>query len=296
MTTVIAPLGNIESCGIDIDDWLSLTATPDHMAQLIQQGRNSLLIRDPGQFPHCLVLRGQRLDKGNPRDLVERAVLLLRLFKPGNLYYNFVLRDEAGWFADPTQQVEDKLWADSVFFFQGWDHPGLEGRYSVTEGEALALQQFVAKHWDNQVLSRRFFHLFFRGYHEPYAEDRFLRNAVALENIFVNESQDQSNVTYKFVDRGCYLLQLARPLDQGAGGYAKSLGLIYKTRSALVHTNEKPRDWTGEPHKELMVTSDRYLRLCLRLILEDPTLGSSTEIDKRKRAEYGIWPVQAKTA
>ena len=53
------------------------------------------------------------------------------------------------------------------------------------------------------------FRFFFRSYHEPYATDRFLSNAIGLENLLVNDEQEKSSFRYKFVDRGCFLLQQA---------------------------------------------------------------------------------------
>jgi hypothetical protein len=121
--------------------------------------------------------------------------------QPGNVYYNFVLRDPSGWFDDPSDATRAPLEASSVYFFKGWDHPGIVSEYHVTDTEADDLSEFLAASWDSWVRKNRAFGLFFRGYHEPYADDRLLRNAIALENLLVNDTRDQSNIRYKFVDR-----------------------------------------------------------------------------------------------
>ena len=286
----IVPLGN---CMIDLngvtDGSITLVETPHHVQQIIDAARQSLFIRDPGAFPVCLILKlndAQVQDSKLARQLVEDAILLLRLAAPGNVYYNFILHDPCGWFENPSQANAASLQTSSVFFFKGWAHPGLEEGMVLSKEQAPAALAYVVANSEKTVIRKRAFTSFFRGYHEPYADDRLLRNAIGLENLFVNDVGEQSNVIYKFVDRGAYLLQLAAPLPDGAEGYVVPLKNIYKARSRLVHTNDKELNWDKGDVVELLVNSDRYLRTALRQVLKDTLLLDSTEIDKRKRARY----------
>ncbi len=120
---------------------------------------------------------------------------------------------------------------------------------------------------------------------EPYTNDRFLDNVLAMENLLVNDSQDHSNISYKFVDRGCFLLKQAIQLEN-ANVFARSLRKIYSTRSEIVHSKKRPRDWDTDKSKKLLQDSDHYLRELLRYVLEHPEFADSIKVDKAKRDLY----------
>ena len=131
------------------------------------------------------------------------------------------------------------------------------------------------------------FRYFFRSYHEPYATDRFLSNAIGLENLLVNDSNDWSNIRYKFADRGSFLLQQASPNTAGPDLYFKDLQDIYDGRSGIVHSSKNSdRDWNKEPDIKRLQNSETYLRHLLLYILHHPEMEKSSEVDKAKRQRY----------
>jgi len=145
----------------------------------------------------------------------------MRIFKPGNLYYNFALIDTNDWFFQPNPKKLLKIF--SIFFYMGWSHSGTVQNFNLLNNEIKPLNKFISVNIGNKILDNRSFKYFFRSYHEPFKEDRFLDNAIALENILVNDTKERSNLLYKFVDRGCFLLQQVLPLKNGPEKYAKSL-------------------------------------------------------------------------
>ncbi|MBI4312437.1 MAG: hypothetical protein HY681_11740 [Chloroflexi bacterium] len=290
-TQVIAPLGNLQCPDLAVGEWFRVIRTPVHVRNVIDGARQALFIRDPADFPHCLVIsRPGDHTYDEARAWIERALLLLRVYKPGNVYYNFALHDDDNWLEDPKESAAQALRGTSVYFFKGWDHPGITSWYQITADEAGGFAGFIEVNWDNEVKENRAFNLFFRGYHEPYADDRFLRNAIALENLLVNDTKEQSNIRYKFVDRGAFLLQMAAPRQDAANGYASDLKDIYDARCQLVHSSNDGPNWTSEKGLSLAQNADSYTRLLLKLVLSRPELGTAIEVDRLKRSGYGGSP------
>jgi hypothetical protein len=285
MATLVAPLGNLS-----IEDTLSLCqdlrieSTPRHMVDLIKRAEKTRLIRHPGKYGYCLVC--EDVDKKTARSVLEDLVLLLRLYKPGNVYYNYAVIDEYGWYGDPHRKEPVPVSQFAIFFFMGWRHGGLTATYSVTEEDVRPLASFVEHHRGKPLLQTRAYKFFFRGYHEPYAENRFLDNAIGLENILVNDTKEMSNIKYKFVDRGCFLLSKAVSPKQKAASFAKPLTAIYKERSSIVHSRKEKRDWESPESIELLQNSDKYLRTILGFILDKEELADSKKVDRLKRDCY----------
>ena len=131
------------------------------------------------------------------------------------------------------------------------------------------------------------YRFFFRSYHEPYATDRFLSAVVALENILVNDTDDRTNIRYKFMDRGGFLLQRARPQPEGADIYCRRLGTIYDRRSGLVHSARSSlRDWVDQADIDVLRDADDYVRTLLSYLLRVPDLRQSGAVDRLKRSFY----------
>lgn len=289
-TVVVAPLGGIQCDGIvRLADDLTIEPLPAHMLPVIQQARDSYIIRHPPHFGHCLVLERSSLHRDSDNDVkafVERLVLLLRLYKPGNVYFNFAVIDENGWYRAPTVAVNIVLGQIGVFFYVGWTHRGLGDTFRLSTADSEPLATFVAAHRGADLMKNRSFRYFFRGFHEPYSEDRFLSNVIGLENVLCNDSQDHSNLKYKFVDRGCYLLHQARPHPDGAGGYVKPLGDIYDARSRIVHSAQKDIDWAEASAQSMLQNSEVFLRAVLNLVLQNPGFETAHGIDDAKRRRY----------
>jgi hypothetical protein len=166
------------------------------------------------------------------RALLDELMLLFRLHRPGNVYYSFIIIDDCDWYDVPDHEKYQRLQAQSLHHYIGWAHPGTE--YLYVDDCAGAPLAFCCAHRGNTILRTRPYQSFSRGYHEPLSEDRFLRNVIGLENIFVNEVSEQSNVTYKFVDRGCFLLQRAAPHEGGAVAWAEVLKKLYRERGNIL--------------------------------------------------------------
>jgi hypothetical protein len=250
------------------------------------------LIRHPTPHTHALIIKNveiTRQDRVDAKEALEEAILRLRLFKTGPAGFNFAIIDHDGWYdqlkAGGGREI--KYEPLGIFFYVVWSQPGMPHTYDIAAEEIDRVRELIAFTAGRKLLQKPPFRYFFRAYHEPYASDRFLRNAIGLENLLVNDTQDQSNTTYKFVDRGCFLLNLAHTHPQGANGYAPVLKKIYSARSASVHSNKAAkRDWGTKEEMDLLNASEDYLRVLLNYVLRNPEMESSLAVDEAKRAKY----------
>ena len=289
-STIIAPLGNIECPSeLVISGDVAIERLPSHMTPVIERAREAYIVRHAPMYSHCLVISGtdfSQQQSDEAKALVERFVLLLRIYRPGNVYFNFAVIDEDGWYRAPTVIRQVSLQKLGVFFYMGWGHRGTTQTLRLQSQDVNPLRELFRAHRGRDLLSERPFRYFFRGFHEPYSEDRFLDNIIGMENILVNDTSDQSNVRYKFVDRGCFLLQLSRPETEGASAYVKPLSALYDLRCRIVHASRKEVDWTVAGTQDLLRRSEEFLRMILRIVLERPELAKAATIDKEKRKLY----------
>lgn len=288
--TIVAPLGNIESPSkLIINEKLYLEPIPRHMSPIIKRARDSYMIHHPPAYTHCLVLKSIDLSNsgevGFRRDL-EDIVLLLRLYKPGNVYYNYALIDKNNWYENPMRSQAIGMKEFAVFYYMGWPQKGVDQIFKLTKDDFRSLKVFVNKNIGKTILRTRPFRYFFRGFHEPQVDDRFLDNVIGLENILAGDTKDQSNIRYKFIDRGCFLLANVIPYEGDPNIYAKPLRDIYDTRCEIVHFSKYERDWHSDESVELVKNSDLFLRRILRLILEDEEFLNCEKVDKRKRKAF----------
>lgn len=291
MVNLIAPLINISSPPtLDFGDSTSIAAIPQHLYPLMQKAVESYLIRHPAQYSRCLVVRDVEItgDLGiGARERLEEVVLRLRLYKPGGIGFNFAVVDKDGWYDDPEGKPMDNLQIISVFFYVVWERKGMPSQYELEPEDESSLRYLFEFTKDQKLMDKAAFRYFFRSYHEPYATDRFLSNAIALENLLANDQKDWSNIRYKFVDRGCFLLQKAYPNPDVASVYVKPLKDIYDARSRIVHATKKSnRDWGTNEEITILRNSEQFLRWLLRYILDHPEMEKSENVDKAKQASY----------
>jgi hypothetical protein len=288
--TLIAPLGGINGAdrvSLAPDIWIE--RMPSHVGPILDKARQSYVVRHPPNYSHCLVARIDYLEAGDDeriKEFVQHIVLLLRLWKAGDVYFNVIIVDHNGWYLSPTVSITPEFSMIGIFFFVGWTHRGLSVRYSLGAAEEPALAEFIAAHRDKRLLDQRSYRFFFTAFHEPYTDDRFLKNAIGLENLLCSDAEEPSNLTYKFVDRGCYLLSRTIPDSSGATEFVKPLKDIYKLRSTLVHSSKKRVDWQEATTSEALRNSERFLRALLRFVLENPECESAEAIDAAKRETY----------
>jgi hypothetical protein len=287
MATIIAPLGNFTAPSrIDLDRHLSIELIPDHLKAEINVAKQYGFIRHPENFTHCAVCTDYEGDNDKEsREFMQDLLLLFGLFKPGNLYYNFGLIDRNGWYQDPAH-IQNQAYRFGIFIFYGWSHPGIVDIYELANDDLAPLASFVTKNRKNSLLRRSACKYFFRAYHEPYTDDRFLYYAISLENMLVNDTKDISSIKYKFVDRGCFLLKKAIPSSEGANEISKSLSDIYDLRSKIVHSSRTPITINTQDDIEILQNADKYTRVLLRFIMENQEYYESTYIDKIKRDKY----------
>ncbi len=287
MATIVAPIGNFR-CAADVilTDELRIEAIKPHMSALIAKAADERLIRHPVNYSHCIVYSNYDRNREDSREIMERLMIMLRLFKIGNVFYNYALIDEHDWYSSLKRGEAVPIEQFAIFFFFGWDAKGLPTIYELEEDEADELSRFIVTKRRKPIVYTRPYRFFFKSYHEPYAEHRFLDYVIAMENILANDSKDMSNIRYKFIDRGCYLLNRALPSDAGAEHHAKSLKEIYDARCEIVHSARSTRDWNSDKSVELLARADTYTRTLLCMLLEDESLARSTTIDSQKRISY----------
>lgn len=290
--TIIAPLGAIDGASRVVlapDVWIE--RMPSHVGPILEKARESYVLRHPPNYSHCLVAQPTHLDTSDDdqiKEFVQQLVLLLRLWKPGDVYFNVIIVDQNGWYHSPTVTVAPAFSMIGIFFYVGWTHRGLSVRYSLGVEEEPGVAAFIAAHRDKRLLDQRSYRFFFTAFHEPYTDDRFLKNAIGLENLLCSDVEEPSNLTYKFMDRGCFLLSRSTPDAADAAAFLKPLKAIYKLRSTLVHSSKKQVDWGNAATSETLRDSERFLRTLLRFVLEHPEFDSAEAIDAAKRATYRL--------
>jgi len=269
----IVPLGNFE-CDeqICLHENIKIEKTPEHYHRVIINAQRMHLIRHPAQSKSVLIIRGKVVeakDDNIVRRHVEEIILLLRLYKEGSVFFNFISVDHNNWYDNP-ENLSPKLTQIGVFFYMGWGHKGIKTTYALKKSDDGHIDKFINKYLGQNLFSQIAYKYFFRSFHEPYSDDRFLSNAIGLENILVNDNTEQSNIRYKFIDRGCFLLQAALPNKNGADYYVKSLKNIYDTRCQLVHSTKNIINWEKEASQKILRNSDHYLRVLLKYLLDKP--------------------------
>jgi len=253
-----------------------------------------------GQYDHeCVAIRGVTARMPHLREVLEaldEVVLRMRLLGPGVVGWRVAhfIPDGASAQATPGTIPEAQritLWANH---YMVWERSGIPSVYACHATEMVRLQSLFQKTDGRKLMRHRPFQLFYRAYHEPYATDRFLSNAVALEGLLLSDGNDRSSLKYKFADRGSYLLCRALPEDCDPSYYADRLGRIYDARSALVHpaasrkkqSKDVEADWDQPSELDLLWDSERFLRALLLYVIEHPEFEEAAAVDDRKRQLY----------
>lgn len=286
LSYLIAPLGNFTSTTkIIIEDDLWIEPLKPHIELVTLKAFESRLIRHSCDFSHCIVYSNFNENEDNSREIMEKLLTTLRIFQDGDVYYNFAIIDKNGWYDNPVASLTIDQFA--IFFFVCWDHMGLKSNYSINDSNVNSFKDFVKTFWKDPVLVTTPFHFFFKAYHEPYTEHRFLNYSIALENILVNDSDDSSNINYKFIDRGLFLLEKNKLFTElEIDKKVLILKEIYKTRSDIVHSSKRNRNWQEDKYVKQLVHIDMITRKFLNNLLIDKEIRISTNIDKEKRKRY----------
>jgi hypothetical protein len=294
--TLIAPLSHIRcSTPISLSTDIEIHAFYPGLENVIKDAREKGVVRHPAQFTHCLVIRNVENTQDDLSDLkarLEEVVLRLRIHKSGSIGFSFAIVDRDGWyeklFTSEPGQMNIAYQLLGVFFYIVWDRRGLPPIYEILPQDVEPLRDLFSRTANTKLMNKPAFRYFFRGYHEPYGTDRFLSNAIGLENLLVNDTKDLSNLTYKFVDRGCFLLTQAHPHPDGPDAYVSTLTKIYKARSSVVHSTKKSKgDFDTSEETEILRSSEDYLRLLLKYVIDHPDMEDSNTVDKAKRRKYG---------
>jgi hypothetical protein len=293
--TIIAPLNQLRcmtpiTLGADIE----IHAFHPALKDLIEEAKQKGYARNPERFTHCLILKNiesTQYDLSDIKEKLEEVVLRLRIYKPGSIGFSFAIVDRDGGYdkilAAESDQIIISCQLLGVFFYTVWYRPGMPPNYEILPEDIEPLRQLFSRTVHAKLMEKPSFRYFFRGYHEPYGTDRFLSNAIGLENLLVNDTKDLSNLTYKFVDRGCFLLTQAYPHPDGPEAYASALNKIYQARSGVVHSRKKPKgDFDSPEEIGILRNSEDYLRLLLKYIVDHPEMEDSTVVDKAKRKKY----------
>jgi hypothetical protein len=286
----IVPLGNFD-CAINLrlHNNIYVERTPMHVVPILQNALSKFFIRHPFPIKNLLIIRNERFDtnsKEHVQRYIEEIILLLRLYKQGSPFFNYIAVDVDDWYDNFQKNKTPNLFEVGVFFYMGWSHKGLDTIYKIDKSDEKQLENLFNKYLGKDIISNRACKFFFKGFHEPYSDDRFLNNAIGLENILVNDTKEQSNIRYKFIDRGCFLLQAADPKPVGAKYYSNPLKDIYDARCQLVHSNKSIINWADVGNQNLLKNSEEYLRTLLKYILANPKYTQAYRIDEDKRNKY----------
>jgi hypothetical protein len=293
--TLIAPLNHV-ACEVPIDlgSDVEIHAYNPRLSDIVKSAKDKGMVRNPDLFSHCLVVKNINDPDGDMsklRSTIEEIVLRLRLYKTGSIGFSFVIVDQDGWYekmmANPLEIINIKVPLIGVLFYTVWARPGFPHNYEILTEDIAPITELLAHTHNLELMHKPAFRYFFRSFHEPYGTDRFLSNAIGLENLLVNDTSEPSNLIYKFVDRGCFLLTRASPHVDGPQAYASILTKIYKARSNVVHSKKESKgDFDTAEEIEILIKSEEYLRLLLKYIIDHPEMGDSKEVDNAKRLKY----------
>jgi hypothetical protein len=293
--TLITPLSDLNyevKLPIKLSDNISLENINPLILQIIKKSFEHQFIRNPYNPASSLIIRNvsdNNKDGNDLREEIEEVILRLRLIKPGGVGFSFIVVDSVGWYdkppSDPNAEIQYAVIAS--FIYTVWEREGMPSSYIIKESDIESIRTMITNTKGRKLLTNSAYRYFFRSYHEPYATDRFLSNAIGLENLLVNDSTDRSNIRYKFADRGSYLLQKVMPCPDGAEKYYKDMLAIYDGRSQLVHSKKQSEvDWHKKSDILLLQNSEAYLRKLLLFLIENPEMEKSENIDKSKRKLY----------
>lgn len=293
--TLIAPISDLNyevRLPINLSDNIVLDPIKPLIFPIIKKAFEKQFIRNPYNPSSCLVVKNAksiREDGSDLREEVEESLLRLRLLKPGGVGFSFIVVDPTGWYDNPPNDPKSQIeWAVIAMLpYIVWEREGMPSSFIIENADIEPLQSLFSLTRVRKLLLNPSFRYFFRSYHEPYATDRFLSNAIGLENLLVNDSDDRSNYRYKFADRGSFLLQKIIPRTDGPEKYFKDMCNIYDGRSQLVHSSKlSDWDWHEPSDIKLLQQSETYLRHLLLYLLNNPEMENSLKIDKEKRQLY----------
>jgi hypothetical protein len=288
---VVIPLVNIEKLNspIKITDGLCICPLDETVREYIDHATSTGFLRNPSLPTAYLRILNLECDTnviGEARAIADRVLLCLRLHRKGEVGYSMLLAAEAGCNGGKGKNKDVHIdWA-ALHHYSVWHRPGHSSPYVLSEEDSQKILQLYSA-TNAKTLRRPAFRHFLRSYHEPYATDRFLSCAIGLECALLSGQQERSSLSYKFRDRGAYILQQCAPDPNGACTHFAQLGQIYRKRSQLVHTGlGSSDDWKTSDELAFITKAEEYLRDILKYILANPKLADSSEIDRKKLELY----------
>ena len=160
----------------------------------------------------------------------EKAIILFRLFKKKFIGFNFIIKPLAN-----TLKYEYCVYN---FSYSTIGRKRFRGRYIIDNDEIELLNKFFREY---DIFSTSNFDLavsnFNRSYSQYFLTNKFLDTMFVLENIFLRDTSQE--LKYKLSMRMAYVL--------GANDNTKRediftfIGKCYRTRSDIVHGNEKQK-------------------------------------------------------
>ena len=160
----------------------------------------------------------------------EKAIILFRLFKKKFIGFNFIIKPLAN-----TLKCEYCVYNLS---YSTIGRKRFRGRYIIDNDEIELLNKFFREY---DIFSTSSFDLavsnFNRSYSQYFLTNKFLDTMFVLENIFLRDTSQE--LKYKLSMRMAYVL--------GANDNTKRediftfIGKCYRTRSDIVHGNEKQK-------------------------------------------------------
>ena len=160
----------------------------------------------------------------------KKAIILFRLFKEKYIGFKFIIKPLAN-----TLKYE---YCIENLSYSTIDRKKLKGRYIINNDEIELLNKFFREY---DIFSTSSFDLavsnFNRSYSQYFQINEFLDTMFVLENLFLRNSNQE--LKYKLSMRMAYVL--------GANDNTKRediftfIGKCYRTRSDIVHGNEKQK-------------------------------------------------------
>ncbi len=160
----------------------------------------------------------------------EKAIILFRLYREKSIGFKFIVKPLANTLKDE--------YCIKNLYYSNIDINRSRGRYIVHNDDIESLNKFFREH---DIFSTPSFNLavsyFNRSYGQRFLTNEFLDIMFALENIFLRDGIQE--LKYKLSLRMAYLL--------GANDNTKRediftfIGKCYRTRSDIVHGNEKQK-------------------------------------------------------
>jgi len=217
----------------------------------------------------------------------EENVLRLRLALKGDIGMAAGFIDTIEWLAAPSARDPARWFAAYHYVVWHRQHHSTTADFRCLDDDERAL--LFEEATGRELMKEAAFRFFFRAYHEPYATDRFLSNAIGLEALLMRGDSDTSNLSYKFRDRGAFALsQSPHHAPISVDELYSRLGKLYSARSKIAHGGLGDSDFREPADIQLLTDAEAYLRSRLLLYLSSSNLQDAAALDRAKRSQYRL--------